>query len=571
MAEFGGKSPIGVDGLDQSFFADGRFVLHFAGQDYLEPSREDPGQHYCFCIPNIMSIVRQGWIYHHDKSTLSLLKSLGKPPKRYAMIRDGTFNLFKTEALGTPTLLMFTRDVNRVTRSDAAEFALEVFWKTPDDKSGSLVISFKHQDDYFDWEAAFEDSCPQLQQQGPTGFQHLTHVEFDPESGNFKGLSPEWAELLGASKITQEEVRANPDAVIGVLKFFAKKKEEEEEMMQTAEDEKSGPTAQATASKDGTEGAREDIMNMQISTAPSSQPKSKKGGKRVDSEAELLAMEKLRKIVSREDPLQRFTLIKKIGQGASGSVYTATDNTTGKTVAVKQMKLANQPKKDLIVNEILIMAQTKHPNIVEYIDSYLVGNDLWVVMELMDGGALTDIVEETELDEDYIAAICKQTLAGLAHLHSLDIIHRDIKSDNLLLDKEGNVKLTDFGFCAKLAMPDSKRATMVGTPYWMAPEIVKQEQYDAKVDIWSLGIMVIEMIEGQPPYLDEEPVKALYLIASKGKPDLTDPNGISDELTDFLDKCLQVNTSRRSGATELLSHPFLKKACSNNELKELLQ
>ncbi|KAI5819927.1 kinase-like domain-containing protein [Pyronema omphalodes] len=190
-------------------------------------------------------------------------------------------------------------------------------------------------------------------------------------------------------------------------------------------------------------------------------------------------------------------------------------------VVLKYMELAHQRRKELIVNEILIMKECQYFNIVNFLDAFLKGNsELWVVMEYMEGGALTDVIDNNTLEEDQIATICFETCKGLEHLHDQNIIHRDIKSDNVLLDANGHVKITDFGFCAKLTEQKSKRATMVGTPYWMAPEVVKQKEYGSKVDIWSLGIMAIEMIESEPPYLNEEPLKALYLIATHETPRL---------------------------------------------------
>lgn len=165
----------------------------------------------------------------------------------------------------------------------------------------------------------------------------------------------------------------------------------------------------------------------------------------------------------------------------------------------------------------------------------------------------------------------QQTCKGLAHLHNQSIIHRDIKSDNVLLDRVGHVKITDFGFCAKLTEHKNKRATMVGTPYWMAPEVVKQKEYGPKVDCWSLGIMAIEMIESEPPYLNEEPLKALYLIATNGTPRLKKPEKLSKELKAFLSVCLCVNVHSRASADELLAHEFLQTGCSLASLAELLR
>ncbi|KIX09919.1 uncharacterized protein Z518_01000 [Rhinocladiella mackenziei CBS 650.93] len=310
---------------------------------------------------------------------------------------------------------------------------------------------------------------------------------------------------------------------------------------------------------------------------------------RMSSMSESEVMAKLKQVVSRDNPMDSYSKQKKIGQGASGSVYVArvkesatspvarelyrTHGPKGQ-VAIKQMDLRNQPRKELIVNEIIVMKDSKHPNIVNFLDSFLQeqNNELWVVMEFMEGGALTDVIDNNPvITEDQIATICYETCKGLAHLHSQDIIHRDIKSDNVLLDRVGNVKITDFGFCAKLTESKNKRATMVGTPYWMAPEVVKQKEYGPKVDIWSLGIMAIEMIESEPPYLNEEPLKALFLIATNGTPRLKNPNKLSRELKSFLSVCLCVDVRSRASADELLRNEFMRMGCSLASLSELLK
>ncbi|CDS12696.1 Putative STE/STE20/PAKA protein kinase [Lichtheimia ramosa] len=298
----------------------------------------------------------------------------------------------------------------------------------------------------------------------------------------------------------------------------------------------------------------------------------KKVEQRISTMTEAQIMEKLRSVVTRGDPNDMYKRIKRVGQGASGSVYVAMSYSTNTKVAIKQMDLAHQPRKELIVNEILVMKESHHHNIVNFLDSFLVKNtELWVVMEYMEGGALTDVIEHNTMTEQQIATVSLETTAGLHHLHSRNIIHRDIKSDNILLNAQGHVKISDFGFCAKLTDQRTKRATMVGTPYWMAPEVVKQKEYGEKVDIWSLGIMAIEMIENEPPYLDEEPLKALYLIATNGTPTLKNPEKLSRELKGFLAVCLCVDVRSRATAQELLEHEFLKKAGPLEILAPLLK
>ncbi|CCK72600.1 serine/threonine protein kinase CLA4 KNAG_0K02370 [Huiozyma naganishii CBS 8797] len=322
--------------------------------------------------------------------------------------------------------------------------------------------------------------------------------------------------------------------------------------------------------------------------------KQKKTSKPTMSNAEVIS--RLRSVSINTDPSPLFQMIEKAGQGASGSVYLAErlvlpplesrqaesdgeNMKVGDKVAIKQMILSKQPRKELIVNEIHVMKDSKHKNIVNFIESYLkTEDDLWVVMEYMEGGSLTDIIENSPtngsthspLTEPQIAYIVRETCQGLKFLHDKHIIHRDIKSDNVLLDTHARVKITDFGFCAKLTDQRNKRATMVGTPYWMAPEVVKQREYDEKVDVWSLGIMAIEMLESEPPYLNEDPLKALYLIATNGTPKLKYPETLSLEIKRFLSVCLCVDVRYRASTEELLHHVFFSMACEPNELTPLL-
>ncbi|PWN47888.1 Pkinase-domain-containing protein [Violaceomyces palustris] len=334
----------------------------------------------------------------------------------------------------------------------------------------------------------------------------------------------------------------------------------------------SSAAASSAANAAGSAAGAGAVKPLQTTKKEPKTTQQKEAERRISTMSEAQIMEKLRSVVSPDDPKMLYSKIKKVGQGASGSVFVAKTLATGQRVAIKTMDLSHQPRKELIVNEILVMKESQHPNIVNFLDSFLVqNNELWVIMEYMEGGALTDVIDNNTLEEDQIAAICLETCKGLEHLHSQNIIHRDIKSDNVLLNASGQVKITDFGFCAKLTDQKNKRATMVGTPYWMAPEVVKQKEYGAKVDIWSLGIMAIEMIENEPPYLDEEPLKALYLIATNGTPTLKKPEKLSKELKGFLAVCLCADVKSRANADELLQHEFLQKSCPLSSLAPLLR
>ncbi|CAG9856976.1 unnamed protein product [Phyllotreta striolata] len=268
----------------------------------------------------------------------------------------------------------------------------------------------------------------------------------------------------------------------------------------------------------------------------------------------------LQMVVSSKDPRENLERFIKIGEGSTGTVCIAHDKTTGRQVAVKKMDLRKQQRRELLFNEVVIMRDYHHPNIVEMFDSYLVNDELWVVMEFLEGGALTDIVTHSRMDEEQIATVCKQCLKALAYLHSQGVIHRDIKSDSILLALDGRVKLSDFGFCAQVSQELPKRKSLVGTPYWMSPEVISRLPYGPEVDIWSLGIMVIEMVDGEPPLFNEPPLQAMRRIREMPPPKLKNSHKVSPRLQSFLDRMLVRDPIQRATAQELLAHPFLRQA-----------
>lgn len=270
------------------------------------------------------------------------------------------------------------------------------------------------------------------------------------------------------------------------------------------------------------------------------------------------------------DPNTVFKLLEKIGAGGSGTVYRAT-NRDGKPVAIKIVRPENRVESDALEMEIRMMNCTRHPNLIKCYETYEHTGSLWIVMELMEGGNLAAVLHKLKrknklMEEPQIAFILREVLKGLQFMHKLKRIHRDIKSDNILLSN-GAVKLADFGFCAQLTDKEAHRNSVVGTPYWMAPELFCDEGYDYNVDLWSVGILAIECAKWVPPLIEHGPMEALSIICENEQPpSLEDPEGIwSDKFHNFVNTVLVKNPKERPSVGKLLEHEFLQKSAQHLE------
>lgn len=357
----------------------------------------------------------------------------------------------------------------------------------------------------------------------PYNFQHIQHAKADPHtSTGFSGLPEPMRMVLKASGISKEESVKNPQAVLDVLNFHM-------------DGGKATKAKQTTLPKSS-------AVRKDISKAVTIKP---------------------------EDYTKHFGSLKKLGQGASGVVFSAVRLVDNVKVALKVA-----PVNELadLTNEMGLQAMCAHPNIVEILDAYMYGNDVCIVMELVPGASLTNILgPKVDFPESCIAYVCREVLQALQCVHDFHRLHRDIKSDNVLVSTGGDCKIADFGFAANLTSEQSKRTSVVGTPYWMAPELIRGMNYDDKVDIWSLGITILEMTDGEPPLLREPPLRALLLITINDPPTVRNPSKWSKGLQHFLSNCLIVNPKDRASAAQLLSHPFINSACSKQEFAEYVE
>ncbi|XP_001660540.2 myosin-IIIb isoform X7 [Aedes aegypti] len=274
------------------------------------------------------------------------------------------------------------------------------------------------------------------------------------------------------------------------------------------------------------------------------------------------------------NPTERFELLDLIGEGTYGEVYSAKDKHTGRKYAVKILESIADNIEEIEEEYLVLRDLSKHPNIPDFAGLFLkrgatVEDDqLWFVLELCTGGSVTDLVQGlrnrgSRLTNNQIAYILRETVHALVFLHENHCMHRDIKGHNILLTENGHVKLVDFGVSSHLAATMARRNTSVGTPYWMAPEVIACEQqldqsYDSRCDVWSIGITAIELAEGDPPLCELHPMRALFQIPRNPPPRLTHPENYSAMLSDFISECLVKDLEQRPFSKELITHPFLK-------------
>lgn len=290
--------------------------------------------------------------------------------------------------------------------------------------------------------------------------------------------------------------------------------------------------------------------------------------------------------LSQTDRSKDLEILNQLGEGAFGAVYRAKHKATNSTVAVKIIPNASSQhgpdsETDKIMSEIDILARCDSAFIVGYFECFLKppkkrmdGGEMWIIMEYCEGGSILDFLEGVggfhsySEGEEVIRAVCASIVLGLEYLHGVaNVCHRDIKGGNVLLTNDGHVKLADFGVSAELTNTLKKRKTVVGSPYWMAPEVIKESHYDGRADVWSLGITAIEMAEGHPPHSSLHPMRAIFVIPTKPSPSLQDVDAWSPEMLDFIRCCCKKDPGQRYDSALLASHTFIKRDV--NELRRI--
>eukprot|EP01087_Luapelamoeba_hula_P007663 TRINITY_DN1870_c2_g1_i5.p1 TRINITY_DN1870_c2_g1~~TRINITY_DN1870_c2_g1_i5.p1 ORF type:complete len:726 (+),score=157.07 TRINITY_DN1870_c2_g1_i5:1333-3510(+) len=295
---------------------------------------------------------------------------------------------------------------------------------------------------------------------------------------------------------------------------------------------------------------------------PKGKKKRKKNPSTVPPESELL---------SNADVKRCYRIMEAVGQGGFGRVHAAKNMRAKGRVAIKKMPHVEERDKQRNLKEVNFLRVMEHSNLVKYDCAFLMKDEIWVVMEFMEGGTLTEAIKGYGFEEKHIAYAAREMLRGIQFMHSRKFLHRDLKSANIMMTTQGEVKLIDFGLCLDL-QEEPRPSHMVGSPFWMPPEMIKRKVYGPAVDIYSFAICILELANGQPPHR-KSALKAMFIAGTTGH--LESPfqkeSLWSPEFKDFITSCLAVNPKERATAAQLLHHPFLDKAETRRGMKKLLQ
>lgn len=270
----------------------------------------------------------------------------------------------------------------------------------------------------------------------------------------------------------------------------------------------------------------------------------------------------------------KYCLEKCIGRGSFGDVYKAVSKHSGRPVAIKVVNLEQTlDEMHFLVQEIQFLSLMRSPYVVRYLKSFIEGTSMWIVMEFCGAGSVADMLRRfKKFDEGITARVIKYVVHGLAYLHEQKIVHRDVKLANVLIAADGTIKLADFGVSGNITVTQARKSTFVGTPYWMAPEVIIRSKlgYNEKADIWLTGITAIELINGEPPLSQHDPMKMVFQIPILEPPLLTG-NKYSVELKSFVWQCLVKNPQKRSSSKQLMQHKFLSLAATKEDFCKLLK
>ncbi|KAI7886772.1 kinase-like protein [Lichtheimia hyalospora FSU 10163] len=411
----------------------------------------------------------------------------------------------------------------------------------------------------------------------PYNVQHNVHVQVDTTGSGLIGLPMEWQHILEASGVPEEIMLAHPKMVKDMMQMRMPESLQANQLKQPPPPD----SPHSPHENQNTLDPNRPRSTLPLGFAPPTRARSSK----------LLQLAHLSKdippmpssvtkdieddLVDNVDPETVYSDFVLIAEGESGPMFAAKHIATGRLVAIKKIPKTATQKLSKIRNELTTMKMSRHPNVVEYIACYMTEDEVWVVMECMDV-SLADIIAvnmehpDSVVSEAHMARIARDMLRALCRIHRLHRIHRDIRSDNVLLSQRGEIKLSDFSHCAQLTKQQPKRNSIVGTPYWMAPEVIKGQEYDAKADIWSLGVLMMEMMQGDPPFVEYPPLRAVVLIASNGLPPLEEADRWSNELKDFLQLCTMMDPKDRPDADELLKHDFFSNVANTDDMIALI-